>query len=62
MKNSGDNVFGGIPVGEREPSLFVAFLAAHDFSIHTRKAMMTDVRKLARWFTTANKEPSPSGR
>lgn len=37
MKNSGDNVFDGIPVGDKEPSLFVGFLAAHDFGGHTRR-------------------------
>ncbi len=57
MKNSGDNVFEGIPVGEREPSLMVEFLAAHDFAVPTRKAMTNDLRKFARWFSTANKEP-----
>lgn len=56
MKNSGDNVFEGIHVGEREPSLFVDFVAAHDFGGHTRRAMRNDMRKFARWFTTANKE------
>lgn len=57
MNNSGDNVFGGIPVGEKEPSLFAAFLAAHDFAAQTRKAVKNDLRKFARWFSTANKEP-----
>lgn len=62
MKNSGDNVFGGIAVGKEEPSLFAAFLAAHDFGKHTRKAMTNDLRKFARWFSTANKEPFRVGR
>ncbi len=57
MKNSGDNVFGDIPVGKKEPSLWMSFLAAHDFAVPTRKAMTNDVKKLARWFTTTNKEP-----
>jgi len=56
MKNSGDNVFDGIPVGKREASLFGAFLAAHDFGRHTRRAMSNDLRKFARWFSAANKE------
>ena len=56
MKNWGDNVFQGIPVGEREPSLFAGFLAAHDFAVPTRKALRSDLRKFARWFSTANKE------
>jgi len=57
MKNSGDNVFYGILVGEREPSMFTDFLAAHDFAPPTRKALGSDLRKFARWFSTANKEP-----
>jgi len=57
VKNWDDNVFEGIPVGEREPGLFAAFLAAHDFSPHTRKALWHDLRKFAAWFSTANKEP-----
>jgi len=57
VKNSGDNVFGGIPVGKQEPCLLDQFLTAHDFSTHTCKAIKNDVRKFARWFTTANKEP-----
>ncbi len=57
MKNSGDNVFGAIPVGEREPCLWMSYLAAHDFALPSRRAMTNDVKKFARWFTTANKEP-----
>lgn len=57
MKNSGDNVFDGIRVGKEEASLFTRFLADHDFSQHTRRAFTQDVRKFARWFSTANAEP-----
>lgn len=57
MKNSGDKVFDGIPVGPEEPGLFDQFLAASDFSANTRRAFTQDVRKLARWFADANKEP-----
>ena len=57
MNNWADKAFDGIPVGDQEPSLFTAFLAAHDFSGHTRRAMTSDLRKFARWFSTANKEP-----
>ncbi|MBY0522803.1 MAG: tyrosine-type recombinase/integrase [Gemmataceae bacterium] len=56
MKNSGDKVFQGIPVGEREPSLFADFLSAHDFAPPTRKALRSDLRKFAKWFSAANKE------
>ncbi len=36
--------------------LFGQFLDAHDFSADTRRAFTQDVRKFARWFSTANKE------
>jgi len=57
MKNSGDNVFGGIPVGKDESSFFTEFLAAHDYALDTRKAFVSDMKKFARWFTSANREP-----
>jgi site-specific recombinase XerD len=56
-QNSGDNVFKGIHVGPDEASLFAQFLDAHDLSLNTRRAFAQDVRKFARWFTTANREP-----
>lgn len=62
MKNSGDNVFQGIPVGPDEASRFNQFLAAHDFSPNTRKASAQDVRKFASWFVNANQEPLQIGR
>ena len=57
MKNSGDNVFESIPVGQDEAALFNQFLAAHDFAVNSRKAMTTDLRKFASWFGNANHEP-----
>jgi integrase/recombinase XerC len=57
VKNWGDNVFEGISVGSEEASLFASYLAAHDFSANTRRAIVQDVRKFARWFAWANKEP-----
>ncbi|MEI7687974.1 MAG: tyrosine-type recombinase/integrase [Planctomycetota bacterium] len=62
MKNSGDSVFQAIPVGTKEGSLFLGFLDGHDFSIHTRRAFIQDVRKFARWFATANHERFIVGR
>jgi site-specific recombinase XerD len=62
VKNSGDNVFKGIPVGDDEASLFSGFLDDHDFSIHTRRAFTNDVRKFARWFSSANRERFTSKR
>ncbi len=56
-QNSHDNVFDGLHVGAEESSLVAAYLAAHDFSDHTRKAIRNDVRKFARWFCQANREP-----
>ena len=57
MQNSGDNVFDGIPVATDEPSRFKRFLTSHDLSPHSRKALTLDMRKFARWFSTANAEP-----
>lgn len=62
MKNSGDNVFDGIPVAKDEASLFGQYLAAHDFAQNTRKAICQDVKKFARWFTAANREPFTASR
>ena len=53
MKNSSDNVFWGIPVGKEEASLVSQFLAAHDHAENTRKAILNDLRKFARWFSQA---------
>lgn len=57
MKNWGDNVFDDIPAGDGEASLFGQFLAAHDLSDHTDKAMTQDMRKFAGWCSLANREP-----
>ena len=57
MKNSGDNVFKGIQVGTDVASLFGQFLASHDFSANSRRAIVQDVRKFAAWFVKANHEP-----
>jgi integrase/recombinase XerC len=61
-QNWGDNVFGSIPVGAEEASLFHRFLDSHDFSANSRRAFTQDVRKFARWFSTANREPFRVGR
>ncbi len=57
MKNLGDSVFEGIPVGPEEGALATRFLADHDFAADTRRAFANDLRKFARWFSTANREP-----
>ena len=56
-QNCGDNVFGEVPVGAEETALFCRFLDAHDFSSNSRRAFTQDLRKFARWFSSANKEP-----
>jgi len=55
-KNSGDNVFKGIPVAGDEGALFVQFLDSHDLAPNSRRAFAQDMRKFATWFTTANRE------
>ena len=57
MQNSGDNVFDGSPVATDEPSRFKRFLTSHDLSPQSRKALTLDMRKFARWLSTANAEP-----
>jgi site-specific recombinase XerD len=57
MKNSEENVFQGIPVGPEETALVSGFLKAHDFALGTRRGIVLDLRKLAKWFTASNKEP-----
>jgi hypothetical protein len=55
-QNRDDNVFDGLLVGEKEASLLATYLAQHDFSQHTRKAVVSDVRKFVRWFIESNRE------
>jgi len=61
-RNRGDSVFKGIPVGQDEAALFGRFLDDHDFTADTRKAFGQDMRKFARWFSSANREPFTVGR
>lgn len=62
MKYCGVNVFDGIPAGPEEASYFDQFLDQHDFAAGTRRGFALDLRKLAKWFTTANKEPFVASR
>ena len=55
-------MFSNIPVGKDEVALVEGFLAVHDFASESRRAMVTDLKKLARWFTEANREPFVVGR
>jgi integrase/recombinase XerC len=56
-KNSGDNVFRGIPVAGDEVTLLGQFLDAHDLAPNSRRAFAQDMRKFGQWFTSANREP-----
>jgi len=56
-RNMDDNVFEGLLVGAEEASLVTGYLAGHDFSPHTCRAIKNDLRKFARWFSEANREP-----
>ena len=46
----------GLLVGADEADLVAGYLAGHDFSIHTRRAIRNDLRKFVRWFSEANRE------
>jgi site-specific recombinase XerD len=61
-QNSGGNAFGGIPVGKKEPALLDEYLATRDLAPETRRAVTNDIKKLARWFTSANGERFVVGR
>jgi site-specific recombinase XerD len=56
-QNSGDNVFNRLSVGPDEERLAGQYLAAHDLAPNTRRAIRNDLRKLAGWFSVANREP-----
>ncbi len=62
MENCHDNLLTGIPVGREEPALVAGFLGDHDLAPHSRRAIINDLRKFARWFSTANQEPFIVGR
>jgi integrase/recombinase XerC len=55
-QNSGGNDFDGIPTGKEEVALLDEYLLSHDFASETRRAVMNDIGKLARWFVEANRE------
>ena len=56
-KNWRDNVFENISAAENEQLYFTQFLDSQDFSVHTVKALVFDIRKFACYFTTVNEEP-----
>lgn len=55
-QNSHDNVFQGLSLGEREATLLATYLNEHDFSVHTRRAIVCDLKKFVQWFTQVNNE------
>ena len=57
LKNTIDNVFKDIPVANNELISFRQYLDSHDFSCHTIKAKIFDLRKFAEFFVSVNKEP-----
>ena len=62
MKYSGENVFEGVRVGQEEAGLLTSFLDAHDFADGSRRGIILDLRKFAKWFTNANGERFEVGR
>ena len=62
MNNTGDNVFRHIPAAAGEGDYFTSFLDSQDFARATRRAVATDIRKFAQWFTQSNREPFRASR
>ncbi len=62
MNYSAVNVFKGISVGEVEAHLFEEYLNSHDFAPGSQRGFILDMRKFAKWFTTANGERFVIGR
>lgn len=56
MSFSADIVFAGLDAAPNESKWFASFLDQGDFSDNTRKARTNDVRKFAKWFSSANGE------
>jgi site-specific recombinase XerD len=54
---SGDSLLHGLSTGPGEGDRFATFLAAHDYSPHTRRAFAQDARSFVAWFADANREP-----
>ncbi|MBE0536849.1 MAG: tyrosine-type recombinase/integrase [Phycisphaerae bacterium] len=61
-KNLEHNVFRCISIRPKQDVLFSEFLGEQDVSRHTAEALIMDVRKFAKWFSTANSEPWDVGR
>jgi len=61
-KNPEHNVFRNITIRPEQDVLFTKFLREQDMSHHTSEALIMDIRKFAKWFSTANSEPWDVGR
>lgn len=61
-KNYEHNVFRDLSIRPNQDVLFSDFLREQDISPHTAQALIMDVRKFAKWFTTANTEPWDAAR
>ena len=55
-KNYEHNVFQGINIRPKQDKMFSEFLSELDVSTHTVEALILDIRKFAKWFTTVNCE------
>ena len=56
-KNYEHNVFPGIPARLDQGELFSEFLSEQDLAKRTVDAMIYDICKFAKWFSSANQEP-----
>lgn len=62
IENSIDNAFQGIPLGKQERSYILQFLTSKDYSMHSVRAIVFDLKKFLQYFTAANQEPFDSQR
>lgn len=56
-ENYEHNVFKGISTRPKQEEIFSEFLGEQDISPHSVQALIMDIRKFAKWFSTANSEP-----
>jgi site-specific recombinase XerD len=61
-KNSGDNVLAGISVRSEEHVYIHDFFRENDLYPNSRRAIVNDLRKFAKWCVEANAEPFDSSR
>jgi hypothetical protein len=55
-QNLDDHVFQNIPVGPDVASLFNEFFSSNDLAENSRRAIMNDLRKFARWFVGSRED------